>query len=440
MALDPFLAVLTYVVVAIAHREPFVGKDLILCLIVFSLMFPGDVPLAENRRGRLREIVAGWAVVVGILLFFGWATTYLRDFFWDALVAWAISVPVALYAAHRLLPRIAPRLFALEGYRTAVIVGANDLGQRLAEQFRSKPLLGVRFAGFFDDRAPQRLGLAAADGLLGRIADLPDHVRRHNVGAIFIALPKSSQPRILGLLESLYDTTASIYFVPDIFIYDLIQARIDDVDGIPIVAVCESPFHGLNAVAKRVEDLVLASIILILAAPLLAALAVGVKVSSPGPVIFRQRRYGIDGKEITVYKFRSMRVMEDGAQILQARRDDPRITRFGAFLRRTSLDELPQFVNVLQGRMSIVGPRPHAVTHNEQYRKLIDGYMIRHKVKPGITGLAQVNGYRGETDSVEKMKGRVEYDLQYLRNWSLRLDLAIIVKTVLVPATGRNAY
>jgi putative colanic acid biosynthesis UDP-glucose lipid carrier transferase len=208
-----------------------------------------------------------------------------------------------------------------------------------------------------------------------------------------------------------------------------------------VVAVCESPFYGVSGLVKRLEDLVLGALVLVLVSPLLVITAIGVKLTSPGPVIFKQRRYGLDGKEILVYKFRTMRVMEDGATVAQATRRDPRVTPFGAFLRRTSLDELPQFVNVLQGRMSVVGPRPHAVAHNETYRKVIKGYMVRHKVKPGITGLAQVNGYRGEIDNLEMMEKRVEYDIEYLRHWTLRLDLAIIVRTVLIVVKGdRHAF
>jgi len=440
MTLDPFVAVVCYVVVMWSYQERFEGKDLILCLIVFSLMFPGDVSLTRARAGLARSIIANWLVIVAILFFFGWATTYIVYFYMDALEAWAITVPVVLYLAHRLIPLIAPRLLAMEGVRTAVIVGANEAGKRLAEQFQTKPLLGVKFGGFFDDRAASRMGLDQASGLRGRLADLPGYVKKHNISAIFIALPMASQPRIVQLLESLYDTTASVYFVPHIFVYDAIQARIDDVDGLPVVAVCESPFYGVTGLTKRLEDLVLGGLILLLTSPLLLILAVGVKLSSPGPVLFKQRRYGLDGKEIIVYKFRSMRVMEDGEVIRQAQKGDARTTPFGAFLRRTSLDELPQFINVLQGRMSIVGPRPHAVAHNEMYRTLIRGYMIRHKVKPGITGLAQVNGYRGETETVEKMKARVEYDLEYLRHWSLQLDLAIMIRTVLVVIGARNAY
>src|SRR6185436_1497889 len=216
--------------------------------------------------------------------------------------------------------------------------------------------------------------------------------------------------------------------------------RVDTLNGIPVVAVCETPFYGFSGVIKTMSDFTIAALALIVTAPLMLLIAAGVKLSSPGPVLFRQHRYGLDGKQISVYKFRTMRVLEDGDVVRQATKDDHRITPFGRVLRRTSLDELPQFVNVLQGRMSVVGPRPHAVAHNETYRKLIDGYMVRHKVKPGVTGWAQVNGFRGETDTVEKMQQRIAYDLAYLRNWSVRLDLQIILKTMLLVFWDRKAY
>jgi putative colanic acid biosynthesis UDP-glucose lipid carrier transferase len=218
------------------------------------------------------------------------------------------------------------------------------------------------------------------------------------------------------------------------------QARFDNVGGMPVIAIRETPFMGLNSMIKRASDVVFGSIILVLLAPLMLSIAAAVKWTSPGPVIFRQRRYGLYGEEIMVYKFRSMWTLDDGARIEQARRDDARVTPVGRFLRRTSLDELPQFVNVLQGSMSIVGPRPHAVAHNEEYRKLIKGYMLRHKVKPGITGWAQVNGLRGETATLDKMEARIQYDLDYLRNWSVWLDLWIILKTVRVILTRENAF
>jgi putative colanic acid biosysnthesis UDP-glucose lipid carrier transferase len=305
---------------------------------------------------------------------------------------------------------------------------------------KENPYSGVRVAGYFDDRSRDRLPAVAPADDLGTIAGLPEYVRANNVDLIYIALPMASQPRIVRLLEELRDTTASIYFVPDIFVFDLIHARVDSVGDLPVVAVCETPFYGLNAILKRASDMVFSLCILALISPLLLAIAIGVKRSSPGPILFKQRRYGLDGRKIVVYKFRTMTVAEDGDLVRQATRNDSRVTRFGAFLRRTSLDELPQFINVLQGRMSVVGPRPHAVAHNELYRKLIRGYMIRHKVRPGITGLAQVRGFRGETDTVDKMQARIECDLAYLRNWSLALDLQIIIKTVAVVLGKQNAY
>jgi len=225
-----------------------------------------------------------------------------------------------------------------------------------------------------------------------------------------------------------------------VFGISIIQGRLQDMNGVPVVGICETPFTGTNELLKRVSDVVLASLILLILLPLLLPIALGVKLSSPGPVIFKQRRNGLDGEEIWIYKFRSMTTQDNGHTMAQATKHDARVTPFGAFLRRTSLDELPQFFNVLQGRMSVVGPRPHAVAHNEMYRKLISAYMVRHKVKPGITGWAQVNGLRGETDTTEKMAARVEFDLEYLRNWSLGLDLQIIVRTVRVAFFDRNAY
>ena len=446
-ALDPAVAIATLASSAAWYGRGFDGACLILSLLVFAMTFPGSFVRAESATSRkagplVVDIVTGWIPVVALLALLGWASKTLDAFDPRMLVAWALATPVALFAAHRVLPVLLPRILAAEGLRkVAVIAGANDLGRRLATRLRDDPMLGVSVAGFFDDRAPGRLTNLPAGENLGSIESLADYARTHRVDVIYIALPMASQPRILKLLESLRDTTASIYFIPDIFVFDLIQARVDSIGGLPVVAVCETPFTGLDGVLKAASDFILGALILVLIAPLMLAIAAGVKLSSPGPILFRQRRYGLDGQEIIVYKFRSMTVTEDGPVVRQATRNDARVTPFGAFLRRTSLDELPQFFNVLQGRMSIVGPRPHAVAHNELYRKLIPGYMIRHKVKPGVTGFAQVNGLRGETDTVDKMKARVEYDIEYLRNWSLMLDLQIILKTVLVLLKRQpNAY
>lgn len=441
ITLDPLVAIGMLLACLYVFREPLEGRYVILMVLVFALTFPGSWPRRAGFAALAGDILASWAVVVVLLLLLGWATQTAALFDTSAILAWACATPAALLLTHRVAPSVLPRLLAAEGTeRMAVIVGANEMGTRLAEGIRGTPDLGIRFAGFFDDRGPGRSGDEPGE-VLGTIGHLADYAKTHRVDMIYIALPMASQPRIIKLLDELRDTTASIYFAPDIFLSDLIQARMDTVAGLPVLAVCETPFYGINGVIKRASDLVLATLILLLVSPLMIAIAIAVKRSSPGPVLFRQRRYGLDGKEIIVYKFRTMTVAEDGEVIRQATRDDSRVTPLGAFLRRHSLDELPQFVNVLQGRMSVVGPRPHAVAHNEIYRKQIKGYMVRHKVKPGITGWAQVNGLRGETDTLEKMSARIAYDLAYLRNWSLRLDLQIVFKTVFVVLkAGKNAY
>ena len=439
--LDSAAAIGSLLISALAFDVTFDGSYLILTLIVFSLTFPGTLPRGTSFRGQAGDVLASWIVVVALLLLLGWTTQTLAYFDPRVIVAWVLATPLAQFTAHVTLPAVLPRLLSLEGLqRVAVVAGAGELGVKLAERIRTAPFLGIRCAGFFDDRGAERTRDIGPGECLGDLSELAAYVKQHHVDLIYITLPMASQPRILKLLDELRDTTASIYFAPDIFLYDLIQARMDAIGGIPVVAVCETPFWGIDGVVKRASDLVLATAILVLIAPLLLAIAIGVKATSPGPALFRQRRYGLDGREIVIYKFRTMTVLEDGAAIRQATRDDPRVTPFGAVLRKYSLDELPQFINVLQGRMSVVGPRPHAVAHNELYRKLIKSYMIRHKVRPGITGWAQVNGLRGETHDIELMKARIEHDLAYLRNWSLRLDLQIVLKTVFVVLKRQNAY
>jgi putative colanic acid biosynthesis UDP-glucose lipid carrier transferase len=442
IGVDAAAAIATLFACVLANGGRLDGASLILALLVFAMMFPGSLARDTVGAGALAlDILGDWLAVATLLLLLGWASGTLGAFDPRALLAWVIATPLVLFAAHRLVPPLLAHVLAAEGLqRTAVVVGANPLGRQLAGRIAANPILGIRFAGYFDDRDAQRLEGVAAGDALGRLSQLADYAKARRIDVIYVALPMASQPRILKLMEDLRDTTASVYFVPDILLFDLIQARVDSIGGIPVLAVCESPFYGLNALFKRGSDLLLAASILALIAPLMLAIACGVKLSGPGPVLFRQRRYGLDGREIVVYKFRSMTCAEDGAVVRQATRDDRRVTPFGAFLRRYSLDELPQFINVLQGRMSVVGPRPHAVAHNEMYRKQIPGYMIRHKVKPGITGLAQVNGLRGETETLAKMQARIECDLAYLRNWSLLLDLQIVVKTVAVVLRGDDAY
>jgi putative colanic acid biosynthesis UDP-glucose lipid carrier transferase len=437
MALEPLVLVATLWVVALLVEGRLAAPHLILALLVFALTFPSDARLPHSRARVVGGVLLEWLALSLLLWFFGWATRALDYFDPGTLVTWWWAAPWCQIGAHFLLRAAAPAVRELQGgARRAVLAGMNQSGSELARRLDGDRYSNIRLIGFVDDRVEP----ADRYGALGTIEQLPQVVKKYRVDVVYLALPMASQPRILSVLDQLRDTTASVYFVPDMFVTDLIQGRIDSVSGMPVVGVCDSPFSGVDGLIKRASDIVLALLILVLASPLLALLALLVKLTTPGPVIFRQRRCGLDGEEIVIYKFRSMRVTEDGAAIRQCTKADGRVTRLGAFLRRSSLDELPQFFNVLQGRMSIVGPRPHAVAHNEAYRSLIKGYMQRHKVRPGITGWAQVNGLRGETDTLDKMKARVEHDLDYLRNWSLRLDLFIIAKTVWVVLKGKNAY
>jgi len=437
--LEPGLIVLTFLLVNDHFGEPVLRPTLTLCLLVFALTFPGRNRFSDHPASALVDVLSSWLVLLGILLLCGYATNSLHYFEDEVLLWWAIITPIAQIVAIEAGRRIQQwRARDPHARRTAVIVGAGALGHKVARALRDSQ--GVICLGYFDDRAPERLHPEAGTSIVGTLAQLSDFVRDKSVREVYITLPLGSQPRIVELLEQVQGTTASLFFVPDVFGISIIQGRLQDVSGVPVVGICETPFTGTNQLIKRVSDVVLSALILVLISPLLLIIAIGVKLSSPGPIIFKQKRNGLDGEEIVVYKFRSMRALDNGNVVKQATKDDPRITRFGAFIRRTSLDELPQFINVLQGRMSIVGPRPHAVAHNEEYRKLIKAYMVRHKVKPGITGWAQVNGMRGETDTIDKMAARVEYDLEYLRNWSLALDLQIILRTVRLVVFDRHAY
>lgn len=393
---------------------------------------------ARRPRNFLQRSIGAWAIVVGCLAVLGFALQYGEAFSRRALLSWAIVSPV-LIAACQFWTYV---FFVQRASQTrkVVIAGVSDLSRRLAQAIANQPGLGLSLNGWFEDRSADRIGSTEGRPLLGGLSDLPSYVKKNSIDVIYIALPIRHEQRTKLLLDELHDTTASIYFVPDIFVFDLIQSRVDVIDGLPLLALCETPFVGVNGLVKRASDLLLASVILVLMSPIMLAVALGVAVTMRGSIIFKQRRYGLDGREITVYKFRSMLSSDDSKQVVQATRNDSRITPFGRFIRRYSLDELPQLINVVQGRMSLVGPRPHAVAHNEEYRRLIKGYMIRHKVAPGITGLAQIRGHRGETNTVEQMQARVESDLEYLRRWSLALDLKIISLTVLRIFSDNKAY
>jgi len=420
---------------------PLLAIQFVLVFFVFKETYSVSIGHETILQVLFTRAVIPWLIVIALLIFVGFAGKVSADYSRRVLLTWFIQAPLLVAMAQDLLNKAVIQWMTKHGGgRQAIIVGVNRLSDRLSRTIGKHAEYGVHIAGYFEDRNEERAGSASSGPVLGRLADVASYVKSHQIDVIYLTLPVQQEGRIAELLQSLQDTTASIYLVPDVFIVDLIQAQAATIGDIPIVALCETPFHGVNGLIKRSTDLILGTLFLMIALPIMLVIAIGIKLTSRGPVIFRQRRYGLDGREIIIYKFRSMTVTEDSGEIRQATKNDARITPFGHFLRRTSLDEFPQLVNVLQGRMSLVGPRPHAVAHNEMYRQVIKGYMVRHKVTPGITGLAQVNGWRGETEDIAAMERRIDYDLEYLRNWSLTLDLEILFRTVFTVWKQRGVY
>ncbi len=429
-------------------NQPISGAHFLILVICFVgvgelLDFSKFEQLRQGQTGlnALMYIVSRWIFLcacIWVVLHLTHLPVRFRD---KPLLTWFLLTPAVLWTAQWMLWTLLLN-FGVQRMRlnNAIIIGLNEQAQKLDVILARHPLLRIHSLGFFAEHPGNEQCESGSDRVLGSLEDISTFVRDNPVQIVYITLPMVRTPGLMKLLDDLRDSTASVYFVPDIFSLQLMQARLDVMHGIPLIAVCDSPFFGGSALVKRCSDLVFSSAIIVLISPLLLAVAIGVKLSSPGPVLFKQRRYGLDGQEILVYKFRSMSVTEDGQhQYTQVTRNDSRVTPFGAFIRRTSLDELPQFLNVLKGSMSIVGPRPHAIAVNEHYRSLIPSYMIRHKVKPGITGWAQVNGYRGG-DDLPTMTKRIEFDLDYLANWSLWFDLKIIARTVLVVLKDTHAF
>lgn len=435
----------------ILHGDHFDRGQLIaslLALVVFYLL-SDFAQLYSSWRGErviveLRRVCWIWATSFASVLLVDKFVVSLPVLDALDLAQWFFQSLLGL-CIYRVGLRLSLNALRRKGFntRSVAIAGAGTLGQRLARNIAGAPWMGLELLGFYDDKRRDPVHFAKSKLSLpvsGTLEQLVAEARAGQIDRIYITLPMRSEARIRWLVGQLSDTTASVYIVPDVFIFELLHARSQNINGVPTISIFDSPMTGAKAIIKRIEDIVLSLMILCLIAIPMLFIALAVKLSSPGPVFFRQQRYGIDGRPIQVWKFRSMRVMENGADVVQATRNDNRITRVGAFIRRTSLDELPQFINVLFGDMSIVGPRPHAVAHNEQYRTQIDSYMLRHKVKPGITGWAQVNGWRGETDTLDKMQKRIEHDLEYINNWSLWWDLKIVFFTVFKGFVHKNAY
>lgn len=397
------------------------------------------------RSGYFKQIIfytfISWAIAAVFILCYLFFTKSSEDFSRVAIAIWFV-LSYSFLIGWRYAFSIFLEKVRIKGYNTRniAIIGLTKNGQRLAQQILEHPETGYRLTAIYDDRNKDRIDEIYHQYLDGSIEDGVEKAKNNEFDAIYVALPMTAEKRIQKILFLLGDTTANVQLVPDLFIYSLMKASMSHVGEIQTISVYGNPMQGASVTLKRVEDILLSlSILMIIAIPMLV-ISVIIKLTSRGPILFIQDRYGLGGKKIKVWKFRSMTVAENSSKVVQATKNDVRITPFGGFLRRTSLDELPQFFNSLQGHMSVVGPRPHAVAHNEEYRKQVDYYMLRHKVKPGITGWAQVNGWRGETDTIDKMEMRIKFDLEYIRTWSLWLDFKIVLFTVFRSFNDKNAY
>lgn len=412
----------------------------LITLVVFQ-MLGGITDFYRSWRGvrattEFALLLQNWTLSV---IFSAGLVAFNNDFDTQLKVwlAWYLLTSIGLVVCRSCI-RIGAGWLRNHGYNKRMVAVAGDLaaGQMLIESFRNQPWLGFEVVGVYHDPKPG----GVSNDWAGNLQQLVEDAKAGKIHNVYIAMQMCDGARVKKLVHALADTTCSVLLIPDVFTFNILHSRIEEMNGVPVVPLYDTPLSGVNRLIKRAEDIVLATLILLLISPVLCCIALAVKLSSPGPIIFRQTRYGMDGKPIKVWKFRSMKVMENDNVVTQATQNDPRVTRVGNFLRRTSLDELPQFINVLTGGMSIVGPRPHAVAHNEQYRQLIEGYMLRHKVKPGITGWAQINGWRGETDTLEKMEKRVEFDLEYIREWSVWFDIRIVFLTVFKGFVNKAAY
>ena len=381
----------------------------------------------NDLGNMLRSVATVWGIVVVVIMLGIYLSKSALEISRVWFVIWSLLCLITL-SLQRISAYLFLRWLRRKGfnYKTVLLVGTGSVSQQVVAAIHESAWSGLRVCDHIEP-------LQLQDWINRPEDQQPDE--------IWLCLPLSDEAAIRISLYALRHCLATVRLVPDLFSIKLMNHGISEALGIPMLNLTSSSVKAATRLLKEIEDRVLALLILVLITPLMLAIAVAVKVTSPGPVYFRQKRNGWNGNVIKVYKFRTMYIhQEDDGQVSQATKNDPRITPLGAFLRRTSLDELPQFINVLQGRMSIVGPRPHAIAHNDYYKEQVPRYMLRHKVKPGITGWAQVHGFRGETETLEKMEKRVQYDLYYIEHISLWLDIQIIAMTIFKGFSGRNAY
>jgi Undecaprenyl-phosphate glucose phosphotransferase len=412
----------------------------------FALVLLPEFGVYQSWRGRSKLRLAGqialaWLVVQGcsLALMFALHRTDLISRLWFAY--WTGITGGALIASRLLAHTVLARLrYAGVNLRKVALVGGGLHADAVLQKLEASPASGFRAGAVLNTRPAAGIAGTAVP-VFDDLVSFCTRVRNEGMQELWLALPLSEENTILQVVDQFRDDLVNIRYMPDVSGVALFDGSMTDLIGVPAINLAASPWPQRAMLKKELFDRVFAAVVLVLLLPLLIAIAMTVKVSSRGPVLFRQKRKGADGRVFKIYKFRTMRVhSEEHGVVKQATRNDSRITKVGAFLRRTSLDELPQFLNVLRGEMSVVGPRPHAIEHDELYRKIVTGYIHRYRIKPGITGWAQVNGFRGETDRIEKMQGRVELDLYYLRNWSFSLDMRIVAATIVKGFAGTNAY
>ena len=449
--LDPFLVVAVGVLI---YHLQFDNLELplnylflltsgfLLCLVVFPFF-----NLYRRQRGaslwvETQALASAWALLFAGVIVVLFATKTSTDFSRLWIGQWAVVGFITLLL-FRVMFRLGLRLFRRHGFnlRFVAIAGAGELGRDVARRLARAPWTGLKVVGFYDDDPVKQNQVYEGISVRGQLASVPQEVSELEIDQVWIALPLQHGKPVQTLVSELARLPVQVTFVPDIYGVELLNHSIAEIAGLPVIHLMESPLSGGKGIVKSIEDKVLATLVLLSASPLMLLIIAGVKLTSPGPVFFRQLRGGLHGERIWVWKFRTMKHdPEPSGVVRQAQPGDGRITPFGAFLRRSSLDELPQFMNVMKGEMSIVGPRPHAVEHDDFYRRQIGAYLLRHHVKPGITGWAQVNGWRGETENLEKMEMRIRHDLFYINNWSLWFDLRIIFMTIIMIVVGKNAH
>jgi len=415
-------------------------RTVLLALVVFPMSGIYRSWRGENFQREIGRMWMAWSGVMILLLTMAWAMKTTDAYSRVAAVAWFAATGVLLTIERVALRWTLGRIRARGvDSRRVLLVGGTQAGQRVVTASRRGAWLGLDVVGYIATPYDQ-IDMAGIEPL-GELADLALVIEEYAPDQIWIALPMRAEETIKEVLQATLDSPITIRLVPDFFGYELINHHAVAMAGVPIITLRSSRVEGHAGIAKAIEDRLIALLLLVMLAPFMCLIALGVKLSSAGPVFFKQKRHGLGGKEFDVLKFRSMIAhAEASGEVTQARRNDSRITRFGKFLRSSSLDELPQLINVLRGDMSIVGPRPHAVEHNHHFSEKLRGYMQRHGMKPGMTGLAQIRGFRGETDTLEKMAGRVECDISYIKQWSLWLDLKIILCTPYVLLRRSNAY